>query len=217
MWLMKATATARLVRWALILSEYDFEIKYRQGKFNVCADALSRLACEETSIDVPDRMEEVINVIQRSLIQDLKVSDQEIIEKQRNDPAWQAIIDDCLTSPNNRSDCFVLDNDILYKTDRSGCNLLVIPHTLIEHTLRLYHNSHLLVHPAQKKLIAILKTRVFLNNMNSDIVNWVAACTECFSHMFRQRPHTTLDVETVRLGSRRQNSSTISPQQKQNS
>ena len=33
-WLMKATSPARLVRWALILGEFDFEIKFEQGKFN---------------------------------------------------------------------------------------------------------------------------------------------------------------------------------------
>lgn len=181
-WLMKATAPARLVRWSLILSEFDFEIKYKQGKFNQCADALSRLACEENSIDAPDRMEEVINVIQRSLVEELKISVEEIVEKQRNDPAWQSIIDDCTTSPNQRSDCFVLEDDVLYKTDNTGKDLLVIPHTLIERTLRLYHNSHLLIHPAQKKLLAILKTRVYWNHMNQDIMNWVAACKECFTH-----------------------------------
>ena len=31
-WLMKATSPARLVRWALILGEFDFEIKFKQIK-----------------------------------------------------------------------------------------------------------------------------------------------------------------------------------------
>jgi hypothetical protein len=31
-WLMKATTPARLLRWALRLSEYDFEIRYRRGE-----------------------------------------------------------------------------------------------------------------------------------------------------------------------------------------
>lgn len=38
-----ATKPARLVRWALELSEYDFEIKHRKGTKNKNADALSRL------------------------------------------------------------------------------------------------------------------------------------------------------------------------------
>ena len=42
-WLMTATSPARLVRWALRLSEFDFEIKYKRGNANGNADALSRL------------------------------------------------------------------------------------------------------------------------------------------------------------------------------
>jgi hypothetical protein len=43
-WLMsKAQPPPKLLRWALILQEYDFVIVYGQGKDNVLADALSRL------------------------------------------------------------------------------------------------------------------------------------------------------------------------------
>ena len=43
-WLMtKAELTPKLMRWALILQEYDFQIVYGPGKDNVIADALSRL------------------------------------------------------------------------------------------------------------------------------------------------------------------------------
>jgi hypothetical protein len=41
-WLMTATAPSRLVRWALLLSEYDITIVYRKGTSNAVADALSR-------------------------------------------------------------------------------------------------------------------------------------------------------------------------------
>ena len=41
-WLKTAT-TARLVRWACRLSEFDFEIQHKAGKLNTRADMLSRL------------------------------------------------------------------------------------------------------------------------------------------------------------------------------
>ena len=41
-WLKTATAPSRLVRWALLLSEFDMTIIYRKGANNPVADALSR-------------------------------------------------------------------------------------------------------------------------------------------------------------------------------
>ena len=35
--------SGRVIRWRLRLAEYDFEVKYRKGKINTQADALSRL------------------------------------------------------------------------------------------------------------------------------------------------------------------------------
>ena len=37
------TPYSRLIRWTIKLEEYDFEIKYKKGKENSVADALSRL------------------------------------------------------------------------------------------------------------------------------------------------------------------------------
>ena len=59
-WLMKATYPARLVRWALRLAEYDFEIKYKKGEENTNADALSRLPSDANMNDT-ERI--VLNVL----------------------------------------------------------------------------------------------------------------------------------------------------------
>lgn len=46
------TSNARLMRWALYLQQFDFNIRYIRGSENVGADLLSRLRCGEDDQDV---------------------------------------------------------------------------------------------------------------------------------------------------------------------
>jgi hypothetical protein len=58
-WLMTSqTLTGMHGRWALIPSEFDFEVKYRKGLVNINADGLSRSPQPETEDNTGARMHE---------------------------------------------------------------------------------------------------------------------------------------------------------------
>ena len=181
-WLMRAQKPARLVRWALVLAEYDFVIKYRKGHLNKNADALSRLASPENSIDSPCRFEDVLAIKPGKPItlKEFNFNDEQLIYCQRNDPALQEIIKDCEDDSDPQS--YFLSQDILYKRERTGKELLVIPYDLVEDLLAFYHNCDLILHPADKRLYDILRNRFYLPGMSKDTANWVAACLKCTQH-----------------------------------
>ena len=61
-------ASPRVIRWSLTLSAYSYEIRYRPGKQQAIADALSRLPLLESPSNVPVPAETVLllNELSRS-------------------------------------------------------------------------------------------------------------------------------------------------------
>jgi len=196
---LKTAKQSRLIRWAIALSEFNFKITHRKGVHNANADALSRLATPESSIFEKDRIEEIndsffnscntfeniVNSytdIQPDLDHDI------LVEAQLNDPELQPIIQEMLendessdeTSNTNRR--FLLKDNILYKTERDGRTLIVVPTSLIERILYIYHNNELIAHPGSKRLYGILRQRFYWLKMHEDCVNWTTACQTCQKH-----------------------------------
>ena len=236
-WLLDATRPPRLVRWALMLAEFDFEIQHRRGRDNANADALSRLpsttgpipprqsegsdclytivedpnetsnstspipstipiptetiqqtsSATSTSTDTINSFDTIItslttkndNLSTLTTANDFyttKITNEELIKQQRNDPGLQEIID---AAEQNLHEKFIIEKNILYRTGRNGNNQLVIPWTMVETILSLYHNQKMMTHPSRDRLFAMLKSRYFWPKMYNDVNNWVNACLVC--------------------------------------
>nr|XP_045614303.1 uncharacterized protein K02A2.6-like [Procambarus clarkii]XP_045614304.1 uncharacterized protein K02A2.6-like [Procambarus clarkii]XP_045614305.1 uncharacterized protein K02A2.6-like [Procambarus clarkii]XP_045614306.1 uncharacterized protein K02A2.6-like [Procambarus clarkii]XP_045614307.1 uncharacterized protein K02A2.6-like [Procambarus clarkii]XP_045614308.1 uncharacterized protein K02A2.6-like [Procambarus clarkii]XP_045614309.1 uncharacterized protein K02A2.6-like [Procambarus clarki len=62
-------ANARIQRWALLLSQFEYDLEFRPGKGNVVADALSRLpVTEESNSSIPV---EYVNLVESMSFEDI--------------------------------------------------------------------------------------------------------------------------------------------------
>ena len=65
---MPPMASSQMIRWSVILQGYDYQLQYRPGSSNHCADALSRLPCEDTleNTTVPFETVHLMQALDRS-------------------------------------------------------------------------------------------------------------------------------------------------------
>ena len=68
-------AAARLQRWALLLSGYTYDIKYRQSRQNANADMLSKFP-----VDDPSTADLEENFVFKTMIDSLPVNAKQIVE-----------------------------------------------------------------------------------------------------------------------------------------
>jgi hypothetical protein len=66
--LSKKDAKTRLIRWILLLQEFDVEIRDKTGSENVVADHLSRMNREDDKVPIEDKMRD--NHLYRVLYKD---------------------------------------------------------------------------------------------------------------------------------------------------
>ena len=183
---LKNSKSGRLARWALALSEFDFDIKFKTGKQNVVADALSRNPIETSDLIETCRLEKCL-VLDLCELKHFQFNQEDIKYHQRNDPDWQDVIEECIKNENkSKNKEFILVDELLYKVSRDGKDLLIIPFQLIEPILDFYHNDNLMLHVSSNRLYSILRKRFYWHDMFSDVNNYVAACVVCRKHKDNQ-------------------------------
>ena len=70
-WLWKLKEpNSKLLRWKLRLEEYDFEVIYKKGKYNVNADSLSRIKLDE--VNVHDDIDSLIAEVDESRMDEIQ-------------------------------------------------------------------------------------------------------------------------------------------------
>ncbi|MCO5601915.1 hypothetical protein L7F22_056041 [Adiantum nelumboides] len=144
-------------RWVEFLQEFNFEIKFRPGKENQAADALSRrvatLAISLLSSSLPEEVQQKIQLDDYfgPLIQEIQAQSKR-----------EYLAD------------FILTDGLLYYKQR-----MCIPFEMRSQILIEAHDNPLAAHPGYHKMFSNLKRDFFWPRMKKDTLDYVRRCLIC--------------------------------------
>ena len=180
-----AMAANRLARWALLLSQYSYQIEYRRTSAHGNADALSRLpSATDTSFDNDETGDEADQVCMVNTIgSQLDPLDSKILTKESSkDPLLATVMRYCREGwpercPENPywkvKENLSVTNGCLFHGAR-----LVIPESLRERVLEILHISHM----GMQRMKQLARTAVYWPGIDAAIVNLSQRCTTCGEH-----------------------------------
>ena len=173
-------ASARLQRWALTLSAYDYELNYRKGGENSPADAMSRLPVTDTQpkkVPVPC---ETVNLI--DFIDQTPVTSVQIKKWTAKDPLLSHAL--YLTMHGWPEKCpseelrpyWIRRNEL---STHDGCllwgNRIIVPPQGRKTLLHQLHESH----PGVVRMKSLARSYMWWPNMDSNIEDTVRECHPC--------------------------------------
>jgi hypothetical protein len=145
--------TAKQLRWAEKLSDFNITIVYKPGPTQVVADYLSRPEISTADINT-ERLR--------------------FIEGYKNDGFFSRV----RASPNQGETTFKDEEGLLYLAI-GGKNRLCVPESERERVLQEAHDTPLAAHPGRDNLVHNLQRRFFWPKMRHDITQYVRTCARC--------------------------------------
>ena len=172
-------ASSRIKRWALTLSAYDYEIRYKPGKDHANADVLSRLPLPEHPNNIPQPAETVLLMESLNMT---PVTAKQVKEWTDKDPILSKVRTkiqqgDRTPDDNPQIQPYVKRIDELSTQD--GCLMwgtrIVIPQAGQEQVLTLLHEGH----PGILRMKRIARGMVWWPNIDAEIETKVKDCESC--------------------------------------
>ena len=179
---MPDMGTSRIIRWALFLMEYDYEIIYRKTSEHSNCDMLSRLP-----VTTKHTEDEDLNAVVCALNLETTCIDAETIRVEtKKDPVLSKIATFILDGwPITSPDSEMMIAYWRRKDELSmelGCVLwgarVIIPTKLKQFVLEMLH----LTHPGSPGMKNLSRSYVWWPSMNNDIDNLVRTCETCSKH-----------------------------------
>lgn len=164
----KQILPSKLMRWALQLQAYDFEIEYKQGKHHHDVDTLSRYPIGESGVIMsinecandPDLLEE----IKEAQIDDTHYGPIKTWLQDHNDGDLRYVK-------------YGLKEGVLYKKTWSKQDFLIcVPERLIRKLLQMHHDDSLSGHLGVKRTYEVMRRRYIFPNMKKVIEEYIKSC-----------------------------------------
>ncbi len=172
-------SAARIARWALLLSAYNYKLEYRQGSLNGNADALSRLPLPAEDSEIS----QVVMGVHMMELVSAPVTEVDVVRETSSDPVlalvllyvvngWKVDVsrDELMKPYWTRREELSVENGCLLWMGR-----VIIPESLRGTVLLELHD----VHPGMTRMKALGRSYVWWPKMDADIVDLVKDCTLC--------------------------------------
>ena len=172
-----STAAARMQRWALVLSGYQYEIKHRKGEDNGHADMLSRFP-----VDSPDTADPDERFIHHTGIDEFPVTAKQLEVSTKRDPVLSKVLEYCMsgwpsTSSEGEMECYHRRREEL--SVESGILLwgrrVVVPKKERSKILEELHACH----PGMCRMKALARSYIWWPSLDQDIEDKVRYCEDC--------------------------------------
>ena len=173
---------ARIQRWALLLSSYNYKLRFRAGTANANADGMSRLPVRA----IEEEVSEVSNAIMMVNLSRAPVNSHEIRIHTRRDPTLSRILEFVL---NGWPDSLEASTEIQPYATRAnelaaehGCLLwgsrVIVPPNLREIVLDELHQTH----AGMSRMKSLARCYCWWPLMDTEIENRVKSCVDCMNH-----------------------------------
>lgn len=222
-WLMTTkNPSGRLQRWALVLMEHHFEVKYRAGRKHANADSLSRiLLVKDGKIVEYNPVEDFAEILHACGVTTVanvvtNVQSKDFGKKQRQDAKLFIIINflennilpeeiDIAKTLTLQKSLYVIKNGLLYHLypshNRKVCfEQLVVPRKERSKIMATFHDDALAGgHLSFKKTYYKILCRYFWESMYKDIKTWCMECDGCGSKK-PQGHHPRAPMKSIPVG-----------------
>ena len=176
-------AASRLQRWAIILSSYDYEVKYQPSSLHGNADGLSRLPLHEEPLEQDDSRE-IVCALEEHQLQSLPIQASNIRVATSKDPTLSQVYSYTMRGWPNTAHSIQKEvkpyfSKRLQLSITNGCLLwglrVIVPPQHREAVLRLLHEGH----PGMSRMKSLARLHVWWPSIDEQIESLVKSCTNC--------------------------------------